>query len=100
MRNLPDGLRQQQTIQVAIPQERRASMRSDQYKKEFYSEAQAAKALGISLTRLYMLLDEHIFNEGKARPAKLSFCASDLLLLEFWHRAAPNAKVFRMPRRS
>lgn len=68
--------------------------------KEFYSEIEAAKLLGISLTRLYMLLDEHVFNDGTRRPAKLSLVASDLLLIAFWHRTTPSRKVVCMPRRS
>ena len=32
--------------------------------QEFYSEVEAAEALNMSVTRLYMLLDEHVFNDG------------------------------------
>ncbi len=68
-------------------------------KKEFYSEAEAAAALNISLTRLYMLLDENVFNDGTRRPANLTFVDSDLVLLSFWNKCRPNAKVVRMPKR-
>lgn len=64
-----------------------------------YSETEAAKALGISLLRLHLLLDEHVFNDGTPRPPEVTFEASDLLLIGFWHRSTPNPKVVRMPRR-
>ncbi len=67
--------------------------------KQFYSETEAALILGISVTRLRGLLDEHIFNDGTERPTDLRLRASDLVLLRFWHRSAPNPKVLRMPRR-
>ena len=67
--------------------------------KEFFSETEAAEALGISLTRLHVLLDEHVFNDGSNRPTELQFRTSDLVLLEFWDRSTPNPKVVRMPRR-
>ena len=67
--------------------------------KEFYSEAEAAAALGISISKLHMLLDENVFNNGTRRPANLTLLASDLLLLGFWNKCRRNAKVLRMPRR-
>ncbi len=67
--------------------------------KEFFSEIEAAEALGISITRLHVLLDEHVFNDGGDRPTEVKFRASDLVLLEFWDRSTPNPKVVRMPRR-
>ncbi len=68
--------------------------------KELYSETEAAEALNISLARLRLLLDEHIFNDGSARPSDLQFRDSDLVLLRFWNRSTPNPKVVRMPRRA
>ncbi len=68
-------------------------------KKEFYSEAEAAAALQISLTRLYLLLDENVFNDGTTRPPNLIFLDSDLVLLSFWNKCRANPKVVRMPRR-
>jgi hypothetical protein len=68
--------------------------------KEFYTEIEAAEALSISVTRLRMLLDEHVFNDGTNRPAELKFRNSDLVLLKFWDRSTPNPKVVRMPRRA
>jgi hypothetical protein len=64
-----------------------------------YTEKEAARELGISLTRLYQILDENIFNDGTRRPPDMTFQASDLILLSFWLRSMPNPKVLRMPRR-
>ncbi len=68
--------------------------------RDLYSESQAAEALGISVSRLHMLLDEHVFNDGSMRPLQLSFSSSELLLLEFWQRTTPNPKIVRMPKRT
>jgi len=67
--------------------------------KEYYSEAEAATMLGISISRLHMLLDENVFNNGMQRPANLTLRASDLVVLGFWNKAHQNAKILRMPRR-
>lgn len=66
--------------------------------KQYYTEAEAALILGVSLTRLHIILDEHIFNDGSERPDNLTLQASDLVLLRYWHRSTPNPKVIRMPR--
>ena len=68
--------------------------------QEYYTEAEAAEALEISVTRLRYLLDEHVFNDGTARPEEITITYSDLLLLGFWQRSTPNPKVVRMPRRN
>lgn len=68
--------------------------------QEFYSEAEAAGYLRISVARLHSLLDEHIFNDGSLRPEDLTFCESDLILLGFWMKSEENPKVVRMPRRN
>jgi hypothetical protein len=68
--------------------------------KEFYTEIEAAEVLGVSVTRLRLLLDEHVFNDGSGRPDTLTFTGSDLVLLGFWQRSTPNPKVVRMPKRS
>ena len=65
--------------------------------KEFFTELEAAASLGISLQRLHELLDTHIFNDGGARPAGLTFRASDLVLLKFWDRGPDERKILRMP---
>ena len=67
--------------------------------KEFYTEAEAAFELNISLLQLHSLLDEYIFNDGSPRPEELSFCEADLVLLGFWSKSKENPKVIRMPRR-
>ena len=67
--------------------------------KECYSEAEAAGHLNISVERLHSLLDQHIFNDGSARPGDLTFCDADLVLLGFWMKSEGNPKVIRMPRR-
>lgn len=69
------------------------------YDNDYYSEAEAAQMLGISISRLHMLLDENVFNDGSKRPQDLKLLPSDLLLLEFWNRSTENPKVLRMPRR-
>ena len=75
-------------------------LKADSTLKQFYSESEAAMMLGTSLARLHALLDEHIFNDGSARPQGLQLQSSDLVLLRFWHRGAQGAKVIRMPRRT
>jgi hypothetical protein len=67
--------------------------------KEYYTESEAAGYLNISLAELHSLLDKHIFNDGNVRPAGLSFCEADLVLLGFWNTGQDNPKVIRMPRR-
>jgi hypothetical protein len=67
--------------------------------KQFYSEAEAAQALGISLARLHLILDQNVFNDGTARPQAVTFQSSDLVLLGFWNRCTPNPKIVRMPKR-
>jgi hypothetical protein len=67
--------------------------------KEFYSEAEAAEVLGMSLERLHLLLSENVFNDGTRRPEQLNFRATDLILIEFWDRTLADNKVVRMPKR-
>ena len=67
--------------------------------KDFYSEVEAAALLGISISRLHMLLDENVFNNGMQRPTNLTLRASDLVVLGFWNKCHRNAKILRMPRR-
>ena len=65
-----------------------------------YTEQDAAEFLGVSISRLYSLLDAHIFNDGSPRPANLTFTNSDLVLLRFWLNGETRSNVVRMPRRS
>lgn len=67
--------------------------------KEFYTEQEAADILGISLARLYLLLDQNVFNDGGSRPRDIELTSADLVLLEFWNRALPTQKVVAMPKR-
>jgi len=67
--------------------------------KEFYTEAEAAGSLNISVAELHGLLDEHIFNDGNPRPTEITFSEADLVLLGFWSKSKQNPKVIRMPRR-
>jgi hypothetical protein len=67
--------------------------------KEMYSEIEASQALGFSMDRLNLLLDENVFNDGSARPERLTFRPSDLILLEFWNKTMGDKKVVRMPKR-
>ena len=53
--------------------------------KDLYTEAEAARALNISVARLHDLLDRYIFNEGTRRPADIEFNSSDLLLA-YWNK--------------
>ncbi len=67
--------------------------------KDIFTEEEVAYQLGISISSLHQLLDEHIFNDGTPRPARVEFTASDILLLGFWRELRPNPKVVRMPNR-
>lgn len=58
--------------------------------KQYYTEAEAAQALGISLERLYHLLDQYVFNEGGPRPSDIEFADSDLLLLNYWNQGSDS----------
>jgi hypothetical protein len=74
-------------------------LNADKPFKQFYTEAEAALHLGISLTKLRILLDEHIFNDGSEHPEGIRLQPSDLVLLRFWNQGTPNPKVLRMPKR-
>jgi hypothetical protein len=52
--------------------------------REFYTEAEAAAELKISVERLHNLLDRKLFNDGSSRPPTVSFQSTDLILLRFW----------------
>ena len=68
--------------------------------KDTYSEHEAASTLGISVSRLHLLLDEHVFNDGGSRPRDIELTSSDLLLLQFWNRTTVSEKVVAMPKRA
>lgn len=67
--------------------------------RDFYSEAEAARMLGISLSNLRALLDHYIFTDGTPRPSNLELLSTDLLLLRFWLNKSPDGKLLPMPRR-
>ncbi len=71
--------------------------------KELYSEAEAAAALGIRISRLHQLLDQYIFTNGTCRPEAIQFTASDLLLLSYWshdNKRTVTHEVITMPKRN
>ncbi|MBV9075108.1 MAG: hypothetical protein JOZ10_15895 [Acidobacteria bacterium] len=67
--------------------------------KEFYTEAEAAAELKISVERLHNLLDRKLFNDGSSRPPSVSFQTTDLILLRFWLEQ-DQPKLIQMPARS
>jgi hypothetical protein len=67
--------------------------------KEFYTEAEAAAELKISVERLHLLLDRKLFNDGTSRPSTLSFQSTDLILLRFWLEQ-DQPKLIQMPSRA
>jgi hypothetical protein len=73
---------------------------NDMVNQRFYTEAEAAAVLGISLERLHRVLDQHIFNDGTARPPDLELLATDLVLLRVWIQRTPELKVVPMSPRS
>ena len=70
-------------------------------KTQLYSEAEAAAALGITVTRLHELLDAHIFTNGNVRPRSIQFTSNDLLLLGYWSNGqrTTSSEVITMPKR-
>jgi len=66
--------------------------------RDFYTEAEAAAELNVSLDRLRNLLDRKVFNDGSMRPDALSFQPTDLLLLRFWLEQ-DQPKLIQMPLR-
>ena len=70
-------------------------------KTQFYSEAEAAATLGITIARLHELLDEHIFTNGNVRPRSINFTPNDLLLLGYWcsGQRTTSSEVITMPKR-
>jgi hypothetical protein len=58
--------------------------------KDYYSEAEAAHTLGISIARLHQLLDQYVFNVGTPRPPNIEFTSGELLLLSYWYKESPS----------
>ena len=67
--------------------------------KDFFTEAEAAAELKISVDRLHNLLDRKLFNDGSSRPQSVSFQSTDLILLRFWLEQ-DQPKLIQMPTRS
>ena len=63
------------------------------FSDQTYSEAEAVDRLGISVERLYELLDEHVFTTGEPRPPTCVFRHSDLLLLRYWNQHESGLKL-------
>jgi hypothetical protein len=74
--------------------------RTTRLTKDLFSETEAAAALGVTVTRLHQVLDEHIFTNGIARPHEIQFTSEDLLLLGYWCSTPRVAhEVITMPLR-
>lgn len=67
--------------------------------KDFFTEAEAATELKISVERLHGLLDRKVFNNGTFRPHALTFQSTDLILLRFWLEQ-DQPKLIQMPSRA
>lgn len=63
----------------------------------YYSEAEAARSLCITVEALHQILDEHIFNDEHPRPAVLEFTHAELLLLSVWAEPGRDHNVVAMP---
>lgn len=102
MSSLPDMPDPQKQVQRCKELWMRPMAKAKHSAKDSYSEAEAAAALGINLTRLHQLLDQYIFTNGNSRPAALQFTASDLLLLSYWSKDSKRPvshEVITMPKR-
>ena len=69
--------------------------------KSSFSETEAAQYLGITISRLHQLLDQHVFTGDCRRPECIEFTSSDLLLLRYWNtqEPPPRSGVIEMPKR-
>jgi hypothetical protein len=61
--------------------------------KDYYSEAEAARMLGISIAGLHQLLDRYVFNVGSRRPPNIEFTSSELLLLSYWTKESTSTSA-------
>lgn len=68
--------------------------------KPYYSEAEAAHTLCISVVALHEILDQHVFTAENPRPAQLEFTHSELLLLSVWAQPVRGSNVVTMPSRN
>jgi hypothetical protein len=67
--------------------------------KQYYTEAEAAHSLCISLEALHEILDKHVFNEEPRRPEVLEFTHAELLLISVWAEPVRGCNVVAMPSR-
>jgi hypothetical protein len=68
--------------------------------KPYYSVAEAAHTLCITLDALYEILDDNVFTADHPRPAHLEFTHAELLLLSVWAKPIPGSNVLAMPSRN
>lgn len=68
--------------------------------KPYYSEAEAAHSLCITLAALHEILDKHVFNPDTPRPVNLEFTHAELLLLSVWAKPERGSNVLAMPNRT
>jgi hypothetical protein len=68
--------------------------------KQYYSEAEAAHTLSITLEALHELLDKYVFTPESPRPGELEFTHADLLLLSVWAKPERGHNVVAMQRRN
>jgi hypothetical protein len=68
--------------------------------KPYYTEAEAAHTLCISLEALHGILDEHVFTADNPRPVHLEFTHAELVLLTVWAKPERGSNVLAMPSRN
>jgi hypothetical protein len=65
--------------------------------KQYYTEAEAAHSLCISVEALHSILDQHVFNSEHPRPEVLELTHAELLLLSVWAEPERGRNVVAMP---
>ncbi len=68
--------------------------------KPYYSEAEAAHSLCITLEALHEILDQYVFTAEHPRPVHLEFTHAELLLLSVWAKPVRGSNVLAMPTRN
>jgi len=68
--------------------------------KQYYTEAEAAHTLCISVEALHAILDQHVFTPEHPRPAVLELTHAEMLLLSVWAEPERGRNVVAMPSRS
>jgi hypothetical protein len=67
--------------------------------KQYYTEAEAARTLCISLQALHSILDNHVFTAEHPRPSDLELTHAELLLVSVWATPERDSNVLEMPNR-